>query len=341
MKRTTFLLILACLTLSACATPTTRYPQATAHTVAKSPTASVLNEAAQRYKAQTLLWARAYKVSYPILLGTVDSCQEKQYSNGFFLSSRTLFHGEEERAAAIKAFNLGQNQKIIALPESSKLYKQGAREGDEFYPGVLQANTTVISSPNGQGKIIPTVSSPPICNIPIQIIPGESPNAYADKGTIYINEGMMRFTNDEELAQVISHELAHVLMAHTDAKNWNTFLGTITGFTFDIFAAAAGVNTQMAGTRAGYDSGGVYASQDFEREADYVGLYLMAKGGYDITRAPDFWKRMAKLYPQSAEPSLVSTHPSSAERYNSMGIAVAEINKKKVLGMALEPEKKK
>lgn len=311
--------------LSACATPTTRFPQAAAVDLDGGVT-----------RAHFL--ARALRVSYPIMLGAADGCQAKKLIHGTFLTS-TSFSDPADNAVATKAFGLGAIPKIVALHEASLWYVGGAREGDLLISG--SPDSIVVRGQDGKEKIIPNRKPEPSCDVPIKIIQGESPNAYADKGTIYINEGMMRFASDEELAQVISHELAHVLMEHSDAKDWNSFLGTITGVTLDVFAAALGVNTQGAWTRVGAEAGRGYASQDWEREADYVGLYLMAKGGYDITRAPDFWKRMAKLYPQSAEPSLVSTHPSSAERYRSMGIAVAEISKKISLGQPLEPEKKK
>lgn len=329
-KVITILILTIALCLGGCATPTTRYPQATT---------TDIDGAVVRYREHAAMENRAYKVGYSIMCGA-NGCQKKSVNDVWAVNS-SYFKAQQGGEIAIKAWNLSTLQKIIALPPTSPLYKAGAREGDEILLEDKQAGKITVRGQDGKERAIPWPEPKLSCAVPIRITNGESPNAYADKGTIYINEGMMRFTNDEELAQVISHELAHVLMAHSDAKDWNSFLGTITGVTLDVFAAALGVNTQGAWTRVGAEAGSGYASQDWEREADYVGLYLMAKGGYDITKAPDFWKRMAKLYPQSAEPSLVSTHPSSAERYSSMGMAVAEISKKISLGQPLEPEKKK
>ena len=57
--------------------------------------------------------------------------------------------------------------------------------------------------------------------------------------------------------------------------------GAGVGLVFDILAAVAGVNTGGDFMRIGAEAGAGAFSQDFEAEADYVGVYLMARGGYD------------------------------------------------------------
>ena len=53
----------------------------------------------------------------------------------------------------------------------------------------------------------------------------------------------------------------------------------------DVAAGAGGYNANGAFTRSGADAGAQVFSQDFERAADYVGLY-MALGGWPIDSAP-------------------------------------------------------
>jgi predicted Zn-dependent protease len=55
-------------------------------------------------------------------------------------------------------------------------------------------------------------------------------------------------------------------------------------------------------------------SRTHETEADYIGLILMAKAGYDPRAAVDFWSTMQELYAGQEPPEFLSTHPSSEQR---------------------------
>ena len=102
-------------------------------------------------------------------------------------------------------------------------------------------------------------------------------NAWADGQSLFITTGIMRFAqDDDELAAVIGHELAHNAMRHIDAAKKNTVMGGLLGAAADIAAAGLGVNTQGAFTKEAWKQGSQVFSQDFEREADYVGLYMLA-----------------------------------------------------------------
>ena len=90
----------------------------------------------------------------------------------------------------------------------------------------------------------------------------------------------------------------------------------------------------MAGVFA--DSGdNASVTKEFEFEADYVSLYVMALSGFDITHAPDFWRRVATLRPGDITTSY--THPSTAERFIAMEAAVREIRAKQAQGLTLRP----
>jgi predicted Zn-dependent protease len=158
-------------------------------------------------------------------------------------------------------------------------------------------------------------------------------NAFADGENVVITRGMMRFTkSDNELSLVVSHELAHNVMKHISAKTQNLMLGTV----LDVVAAVFGVNT-----RGTFGNLGAQAySQDFEAEADYVGLYMMALTALDIESAPHFWRRMAAIHPGSIESDFMSTHPATPERFVALEKTVQEIKEKIASGEPLEPELK-
>jgi len=108
------------------------------------------------------------------------------------------------------------------------------------------------------------------------------------------------------------------------------------GSLLDIVAAAYGVNTQGAFGNAAARA----HSQGFEAEADYVGLYIMARSGRDIDNSPRFWRRMAASHPGSIQRSGAASHPATPERFLAMEKTIKEIKKKERLGEPLVPEYK-
>jgi beta-barrel assembly-enhancing protease len=164
-------------------------------------------------------------------------------------------------------------------------------------------------------------------------------NAWADGQSVTVTTAMLRFAAaDSELAVVVGHEVAHNAMRHMDAQRKNAGLGAIFGAIVDIAAAANGVNTNGAFSKQGAEIGATSFSQSFEREADYVGLYLLARAGLPLSTAPAFWRRMAQESPGSIR--FASTHPTTAERFVRLEQATAEIAQKRAAGQALTPTMK-
>ncbi len=169
---------------------------------------------------------------------------------------------------------------------------------------------------------------------PVRLKQGERIQATADGKVVVIYKGMLRFArNDDELALVISHELAHNTEGHTKAKMANYALGRLA----DIAAAAAGVNTRgffgQLGARA--------YSQDFEAEADYVGLYIMSRSAMNIDDAAHFWRRMAVIHPGNIQRNYMNSHPATPERFVAIEKTIGEIHGKRSAGQALVPEYKR
>ena len=176
------------------------------------------------------------------------------------------------------------------------------------------------------------------CAYPVVMLQDDALNAYADGSNIYITTGMLRFAaTDLELQTVIAHELAHNTEGHLDKRQKNVLLGGILGAIVDVAAASQGVYTNM--TNSAMRAGAQAFSQDFEREADYVGIYYMERAGTDATEAATFWRRMAAE--SAASVVYGKTHPTSPERFVNLTAAAAEVRQKREAGTELVPNRRK
>lgn len=258
-------------------------------------------------------------------------------------------YGTELQEAARRALGLDESPRVVHVYSGSPLADKGIERGAVVSavngqaigqgPGAVkdlgrmlrQARTAPVTMTIGGRDI--TVTPVPVCDYPVRISTVDAINAMADGNKVVLTTGMTRFTRDDgELALVISHEISHNLMGHIDAKMVNAIPGLIADI---LLGAMTGVNTQGAFTRMAASA----YSKEFEAEADYVGLYLMARAGYEIDNAPYFWRRMGTASPKSI--SHATSHPTTAYRFVALDKAVAEIKQKMAANLPLEPNLKK
>jgi predicted Zn-dependent protease len=122
---------------------------------------------------------------------------------------------------------------------------------------------------------------------------------------------------DDELAQVMGHEIAHALANHT-AERMSVAMASNAGIiaagvlsdspnqSMAVAAAAAQLAVQLPNSRTA------------ENEADRIGIEIAAKAGYDPRAAITLWQKMAKVG-GGAPPQFLSTHPSDATRQEQLG----------------------
>ena len=118
---------------------------------------------------------------------------------------------------------------------------------------------------------------------------------------------------------------------HVEKKTNNSILGAI----LDIAAGSAGVNTEgLFGS-----IGARMYSQEFEKEADYVGLYILSRAEIDSSNIENFWRKLAIESPGSTI-NYNSTHPTSPERWATIKETREEIYSKILNNLPLIPERK-
>ena len=181
-----------------------------------------------------------------------------------------------------------------------------------------------------------------ICNYPIIFTQDKIVNAYADGKSIIMTQGMVDYAKDDnEIALVIAHELAHNDRGHLDAKKKNTLIMGSIGFILDlmtIYYSGGTAGGDAQNTEMWSKIGSEAYSVEFEKDADYGGVYYAYRAGYDISNVKNFWERIGSENPKQI--AISSTHPATAERYLQIEKTVEEINKKKSDGLALIPNEK-
>ena len=122
----------------------------------------------------------------------------------------------------------------------------------------------------------------------------------APNGSIYVFRGLLEDMDDDEVAIVLGHELAHVSHEHSRRHfKRNLIFSAISTGAFiaadeiDNDAARIAVKgATIAGTLAWTNGYG----RSREDQADRVGLRYAYEGGYDVTKGPALWKRFEKKY---------------------------------------------
>lgn len=351
-----FIALLLVALLSACANTTTRPVEIDQK--AEEAEAQLQRELAFEGFLEDEL--RIKKVAQPILLSATELCKDKtRYDTGATFTSMGAY-GKDFEATVTKFLNLTGNQLgLLHVIPGSPADLAGLKRGDRLIsvngftlPDSKEAATelgkraqewlkkpdpiiTVYARKTASGMQTATASVTPVkaCDFPAFLVMQESLNAYADGKAIAIFRGMLRFANDTELAIVIGHELAHNFMGHIEAGQRNSVLGTIA----EILAASRGIPTQGAlGTAIA-----LAYSPAFEAEADYVGLYVLARAGIDIKDAPKFWRRMAAANPGGiSQRGMIASHPATSARFVALEKTVQEIEAKRAAGQPLHPELK-
>ncbi len=150
------------------------------------------------------------------------------------------------------------------------------------------------------GEEIVVLSSVPACDIPLIISDDGEVNAFANGHRVRVTRGLVRFARkDAELAFAIAHEVSHNLL-HSRGS------------------ALAGSRKQM------------------EYEADYLGLYLVARAGYSIAPAAGLLRRLSSAYP--GRDRLHPNYPTFSARSGELPEIAREIERKKQAKEPLVPE---
>jgi len=124
------------------------------------------------------------------------------------------------------------------------------------------------------------VQAVPACSYDVVLLDDDREEAMSQEQRVMLTKGLVAWlANDDDLATVVGHEIAHIAAGHTRSD--------------------PGISADEA-----------------EAEADYLGIYLATRAGYDVSRAADLLKRTAaRLATEGAEaaPSTIALRLQAIE----------------------------
>jgi Zn-dependent protease with chaperone function len=150
-------------------------------------------------------------------------------------------------------------------------------------------------------------------------------NAYAAPGKIILTQRLVSFClNDDEMALVVGHEMAHQVQGHLIRGAAHRELGQLLGEAITAFSTLSlgrlldwkhfqvDPNVRQVAKNAVVS----VFSQDEEREADIYGAWYAFQAGYDLDRGSAVWERVAAV--DEKDPFLttyfLASHPAPLER---------------------------
>jgi predicted Zn-dependent protease len=140
-------------------------------------------------------------------------------------------------------------------------------------------------------------------------------------GTMAVWSGLLlRCENEDQLATVIGHEIAHYVRRH-QVQQWETMRNSLTAAQlFGVVTAAAGVPLGGFAVLGAYGNVMAY-SRDLERDADTLGFEVMSSQGYDPQQAPRIWRNLIaerEAAEKEAPDPFFASHPPTEERMETL-----------------------
>lgn len=218
-----------------------------------------------------------------------DEVEAKPNGNALFESDlKSAFDGMEQKyLAERRMYEDGENGKKVDM---GRLYTSGPevdrvrRIFERLRPAYLQGR-----------------------DFRVYVVDNKEWNAMAaPNDSIYVFTGLLRDMDDDEVAIVLGHELAHATHEHSRKSFKKAMLiqlaalgvAAITEETVDDKNKRAVLQVAtMLGATAWTNGYG----RSHEDQADRVGLRYAAEGGYDVRKGPALWNRFAAKYGDSSK----------------------------------------
>jgi hypothetical protein len=289
--------------------------------------------------AMRALDARVVRIGHRLAVANVELCAERQWLPGFAVHDLSQYGGDY-RAAAARAFALGDAPAVLALAEDGPAARAGLQPDDGLIrvdgaplprpaagaggfahtESVLDAidrafedGAAEIEVRRGGDALTVHVTAERGCVTRFQIVPSRRMNALADGRYVQLTTRIAQYAEDDvELAAILAHEFAHNVLRHKarlDAARVSR--GLFSGF---------GRNAQLI--------------RETEIEADRMSVYLLERAGFDPEAPIRFWTRFG---PRGLNFLGSATHPNWQRRIVLFEREVASIRRARAAGVQPVP----
>ena len=183
----------------------------------------------------------------------------------------------------------------------------------------------IVNYINQMGQKMVSALPPQPFDYHFYVIKNDEYNAFATPaGHVFVNSGLLEaMENEEELAGILGHEIAHVVCRHISQQierskkiGIATLAGVAAGILLGIGGSAAAAQALTMGSAAVGQSVQLSYSRENEFQADQIGLISLTKAGYNgeglLTMLKKLWSR--RWFGPDQIPTYLTTHPATEER---------------------------
>lgn len=229
----------------------------------------------------------------------------------------------------VNASTFAQTSNLPELGDSSTQYLNPAQErqiGQAFYRQLI-ANPAFVEDYQLQdylqsiGNRVGAIADLRGMKLSFNLIEDNTLNAFAvPGGYITFNTGLLTTTKTESaLASVVGHEIAHLTQRHLPrllAKSSESKIPLIAAIIGSVLVGGQAGLVGLTAASANAASNKLRYTRGFEREADAIGIKLMANAKYDPIAMAEFFGDLERFNRQGDTeiPAFLLTHPLSAAR---------------------------
>ena len=234
-------------------------------------------------------------------------------------------------ASSAAQTHIERHKNSYSPKQDVELGLQAAREVRQQMPMLNDERTEDFAERIGDRLIesVPSEYRVPEFRYTFDVVNLREINAFAlPGGPMFLHRGMIQAAKSEaEVAGVMAHELAHVILRHGTAqatKGQKFQLGALAG---QVLGAVIGGRTGAIvsqGSQLGLGTVFLKYSREYEREADLFGAQLMARAGYDPRAMASMFETIERQG-GGGGPEFLSDHPNPGNRVQAINKEAAAL----------------